>query len=146
MIIKKLKFHLWMQNRRAKWRKREPPRKGAYIATNSPSTQLGTPLGPPFAAFQQGSTVSPPGSVDSWASYQSPYELSPHFNVLSPTASPYGSFTTQYSTYVHDNQLFPLRQHFEYGSPSRAPGTEIDDKNDHYTTIDDKYENPCAER
>lgn len=107
---------------------------------------MGTPLGPPFAAFQQGSTVSPPGSVDSWASYQSPYELSPHFNVLSPTASPYGSFTTQYGTYVHENQLFPLRQHFEYGSPPRAPVGEIDDKTDHYTTIDDKYDNPCAER
>lgn len=121
------------------------------MPSNNPGPQLGTPLGPPFATFQQTSTVSPPGSVDSWASYQSPYELSPHFNVLSPTTSPYGSFTSQYGTYVHDNQLFPLRQHFEYGSPSRAPGTEIDDGSktvtDHYTTaIDEKYDMPCAER
>lgn len=137
-----------MQNRRAKWRKREPPRKTGYIGQNSPSTTLGTPLGPPFAPFQQNSTVSPPGSVDSWTSYQSPYELSPHFSLLSPAASPYGSFSGQYGTYVHENQLFPVRQHFDYGSPPRGTGNEIDEKAaEHYTTqLEEKYDNPCAER
>lgn len=136
------------QNRRAKWRKREPPRKTGYINPNSPSTTLGTPLGPPFATFQQNThtTVSPPGSVDSWTSYQSPYELSPHFSLLSPAASPYGSFSGQYGTYVHENQLFPMRQHYDYGSPPRG-GTEIDEKNDHYATpMEEKYENQCADR
>lgn len=135
------------QNRRAKWRKREPPRKTGYISANSPSTALGTPLGPPFTTFQQNSTVSPPGSVDSWTSYQSPYELSPHFSLISPTTSPYGGFSGQYGTYVHENQLFPVRQHYDYGSPTRGANPEMDDKADHYTTtMDDKYDNPCAER
>lgn len=136
------------QNRRAKWRKREPPRKTAYINTNSPATTLGTPLGPPFAPFQQNTGVSPPGSVDSWASYQSPYDtLSPHFSLLSPAASPYGSFTGQYGTaYVHENQLYPVRQHYEYGSPPRVTNGEIDDKNDHYTTaMEEKYDPSCTD-
>lgn len=113
-------------------------------------------MGPPFATFQQASTVSPPGSVDSWNSYQSPYELN-HFNILSPAASPYGSFTGQYGSYVH-----PI--HFDYGSPPRGPGggggnvtgppngnggpigpSDMDDghhKMDHYQSTMD--ENHCA--
>lgn len=108
-------------------------------------------MGPPFSAFPQNSTVSPPGSVDSWTSYQPPYELSPHFNLLSPAASPYGTFTGQYGTYIHDSQLFPVRQHFDYGSPSR--GEVVDDshvhghhKTEHYTSMDDKFENHCSEK
>lgn len=150
------------QNRRAKWRKREPPRKTGYIGTNSsPATNLGPPLGP-FPAFSQATTVSPPGSVDSWTSYQTPYELT-HFNLLSPAASPYGTFSGQYGTYVHESQIFPMRQHFEYGSPSRGGGgpmngvgpggngVELDDptaagvhhKADHYLPMDDN--NVCTD-
>lgn len=144
----KRKLSKTKQNRRAKWRKREPPRKTGYINTNSSTAQLGTPLGPPFTPFQQNTTVSPPGSVDSWTSYQSPYELSPHFNFLSPAASPYGSFSSQYgTTYVHENQLYPVRQHYDYSSPSRVANGELEDKTDHYTTaIDEKYENACSEK
>lgn len=144
-----MRISIFFQNRRAKWRKREPPRKTAYINTNSPSTTLGQPLGPPFAPFQQNTGVSPPGSVDSWASYQSPYDtLSPHFSLLSPAASPYGSFSTgQYGTaYVHENQLYPVRQHYDYGSPPRVTNGEIDDKNDHYTTaMEEKYDPSCSD-
>lgn len=87
--------------------------------------------------------------MDSWTSYQSPYEISPHFSLLSPAASPYGTFSGQYGTYVHENQLFPVRQHFDYGSPPRtANGNDIDDKTDHYTVtqMEEKYENSCAEK
>lgn len=136
-----------LQNRRAKWRKREPPRKTGYINTSSPQTNLGPPHVPPF--LSQASTVSPPGSVDSWTtSYQSaPYELT-HFNLLSPpSSSPYGTFSShQYGTYVHESQVFPpMRQHFEYGSPSRMGGEDPSShhKPDHYLSLDES--GPCTD-
>lgn len=91
--------------------------------------------------------MSPPGSVDSWTtSYQStPYELT-HFNLLSPASSPYGTFSShQYGTYVHESQVFPMRQHFEYGSPSRVAGDDpsAHHKSDHYLPLDEN--NPCTD-
>lgn len=56
--------------------------------------------------------------MDSWTSYQTPYELSPQFSLLSPAASPFGTYSGQYGTYVHESQLFPMR-HYDYGSPPR---------------------------
>lgn len=141
----------FFQNRRAKWRKREPPRKTGYINTNNSSAALvgGSQLTTPFAAFQQNTGVSPPGSVESWTSYQSPYELSSHLSLLSPVTSPYGSFSQYGTTYVHENQLYPVRQHYDYGSPSRVSNGELDDKSDiklnYSTAMDDKYEPPCNE-
>lgn len=136
------------QNRRAKWRKREPPRKTGYINTNnSPSTQItGQAIhpAPTFTTFQQPTTVTPPGgSVDSWNSYQS-YDLNPHYNIISPASSPYGTFSHQYSSTPYDNQLFsvPVR-HYDYDSPSRVTNGILVDtsdahhKNDYSTAIDE---------
>lgn len=82
--------------------------------------------------------VSPP-APDTWTYGQQPYEIAPHFNILtSPTASPYGSFSGQYGTF--ETPLFPsVRQHYDY-SPSRTGDPDEHHKADHYATIDQKYD------
>lgn len=139
--------NLFWQNRRAKWRKREPPRKTGYINTNnSPSTQItGQTIhpAPSFSTFQQPPTVTPPGgSVDSWNSFQS-YDLNAHYNIISPASSPYGTFPHQYSSAPYDNQMFSVPRHYDYDSPSRVTNgilldtTDAHHKNDYSAAIDE---------
>ena len=44
-------------------------------------------------------------------------------------------------------QLFPVRQHYDYGSPPRTIN-DVEDghhKAEHYTSMDDKFENHCPD-
>lgn len=145
-VLEKKNF-FFLQNRRAKWRKREPPRKTGYISTsNNPSTQqLGAPT-TPFQNFApQATTVSPNGTVEAWT-YNQPtaYELTPHFNIISPASSPYGTFSGQYGSF--ESPLFPAvagtRHQYEYSSsPGRdvTQGGEEHHKVSEYATMDQHH-------
>lgn len=111
---------------------------------NGPPHPTGT-----FSTYQQPTTVTPPGgSVDSWSNYQSQYEQLNHFNILSPAASPYGSYTPGQYGYIPDNQIYSV-QRYELDSPIRVNGNGLSNivpvdsehhKTVHYTIDENKYD------